>query len=61
MESVVLAIGLIVVWAIFAACFYYIAIVKWLPKFDKLPAEERVKLLETRRQRYLRLSNKKKP
>lgn len=61
MESIVLAIGLIVVWVIFAACFYYIAIVKWLPKFDELPVEERVKLLETRRQRYLRLSNKKKP
>jgi hypothetical protein len=60
MESIALALGLIVAWLILAACFYYIAIVKWLPRFDELPVEERVKLLETRRQRYLRLSSKKK-
>jgi hypothetical protein len=54
MENIALAIGLIVVWLICAAAFYYVAISKWLPKFDELPVEERVKLLETRRQRYLK-------
>jgi hypothetical protein len=60
MDNVALAIGLVVVWLICAGSFYYVAISKWLPKFDELPIEERVKLLETRRQRYMRLSDKKK-
>ena len=60
MDNIALAIGLIVVWLVCAAAFYYVAISKWLPKFDELPVEERVKLLKTRRQRYLETFNNKK-
>lgn len=60
MDHVAIAIGLVVVWVICAAAFYYVAISKWLPKFDELPVEERIKLLQTRRQRYLNIKPPKK-
>jgi hypothetical protein len=60
MDNIALAIGLVVAWVLCAAAFYYVAISKWLPKFDELPVEERVKLLKTRRQRYLETFNNKK-
>jgi hypothetical protein len=60
MDSMAFAVGVLVLWIIFAACFYYMAIKKWLPKFDELPVEERIKLLETRRQRDLRSFNRGK-